>query len=60
MNVSTLEALNRNRISRKNLDSLKEMLIKNKFLDDLNLSGTGLGNIGMRAISDAFCFMYLE
>ncbi len=48
LNVSTIEGNNRNRVTKHVVKHLKTMLISNKYLEILNLSGINLGDIGMQ------------
>jgi hypothetical protein len=47
LNVSTIEGNNRNRVTKHVVKHLKTMLISNKYLEILNLSGINLGDAGM-------------
>ena len=47
LNVATLEGMARNRVSLSGVKELKNLLIKNKFLNMLDVSSIGLGNDGM-------------
>jgi hypothetical protein len=48
LNLQTIEGANRNRLSKKGVHKLKNMLTSNQFLDILVLSSTSLGDLGMQ------------
>lgn len=58
LNLSTIEGVARNRISASGVAELKNLLIHNKFLENLDLSSIGLGNLGLEAICDALAANY--
>lgn len=60
LDVSTVDGFNRNRISKTNYEDLKQLLIQNKFIENLNLQGIGLGNEGMKAVVGAFCYGFSD
>ena len=53
LNLSTVEGVNRNRMSKKCMQSFNRMLIQNKFMTTLILYGVNLGNNGMTALCRA-------
>eukprot|EP00347_Sterkiella_histriomuscorum_P002496 403367926 len=54
LNVSTLEGMARNRVSQTGIAELHNLLVKNKFINFLDVSSIGLGNQGMMQICEAF------
>ena len=54
LNISTVDGVNRNRVSKKVVKKLKNMLVMNKFLEELNIVGINLGNDGWREIVKAY------
>ena len=47
LTLSTLDGVTRNRLSKKALAKFKQMLIRNEFLDHLDISAVNLGNEGI-------------
>ena len=54
LNISTVDGVNRNRVSKKVVKKLKHMLVTNKFLEELNIVGINLGNDGWQQIVKAY------
>ena len=55
LNLSTLEGAHRNRITKAAARKMRYMLVRNKFLEHLNMRGVNLGDHGMSELTDAFC-----
>ena len=47
LNLSTIEGINRNRISKRVYPAFRHMLLNSEFLLNLDLSGVSLGNYGI-------------
>jgi hypothetical protein len=52
LDVSTIDGVSRNRMSAPSIEMLRQLLEYNNFIQDLNLSSTGLGNAGLDAICE--------
>jgi hypothetical protein len=52
--LSSIEGINRNRITKRVYPALRHMLLNADFLENLDLSGVSLGNNGIKVFLSAF------
>ena len=54
LSLATINGSKRNIIQKKSTEKLKHLLIKNKILESLDISGINLGNFGLNMLAKAF------